>query len=178
MELIDYTEKSFVIIGNTKPFKENLKNFGGRWNGNLNIENSTASGGWIFSKKHKETVENWLKTVPIVTETPSRNVKTDGSGISPLFQKYIQKLRDVFDDDEKITFDYKKLYLKYIHSTFVSSNDDEIDGYFDNEIDELHGMFFDLVHENNLSFDDYTKLNRRKFIEYVLISMQKSQNES
>jgi hypothetical protein len=95
-----------------------------------------------------------------------------------LFQKYIQKLRDVFEDDEKITFDYKKLYLKYIHSTFVSSNDDEIDGYFDNEIDELHGMFFDLVHENNLSFDDYNKLNRRKFIEYVLISMQKSQNES
>ena len=51
----DYSEKSFVVRGNTKEYKDKLKELGGKWNSNL-----TNGGGWIFSKKHKNDVEQFI----------------------------------------------------------------------------------------------------------------------
>ena len=58
MEISDYSEKSFVVRGDTKPHKDKLKELGGKWNSNL-----TDGGGWIFSKKHKDAVEALLNNV-------------------------------------------------------------------------------------------------------------------
>ena len=55
MEISDYSEKSFVVRGNTKEYKDKLKEFGGKWNSNL-----TNGGGWIFSKKHKDKIETFV----------------------------------------------------------------------------------------------------------------------
>ena len=48
----EYSPKSFVVRGDTKPFKDELKNMGGRWNTHL-----TVGAGWIFSNEHKSKVE-------------------------------------------------------------------------------------------------------------------------
>ena len=39
-------EKSLVLMGDTKPFKETIKEMGGKWNANLK-----CGPGWIFAKK-------------------------------------------------------------------------------------------------------------------------------
>lgn len=56
VELIDYSEKSFAIIGETKPIKETLKSLGGSFNGRL-----SCGPGWIFSKSKIDTVKQTLQ---------------------------------------------------------------------------------------------------------------------
>lgn len=56
LELIDYSEKSFAIIGETKPIKETLKSLGGSFNGRL-----SCGPGWIFSKSKINTVKQILQ---------------------------------------------------------------------------------------------------------------------
>lgn len=60
-EIVDYTEKSCAVIGETKDHKENLKKLGCKFNNNLNI-NGEKVPGWIFSKKNKEDISSFIQT--------------------------------------------------------------------------------------------------------------------
>lgn len=55
LELIDYSEKSFAIIGDTKPIKKTLSDLGGSFNGRL-----SCGPGWIFSKSRINNVKQAL----------------------------------------------------------------------------------------------------------------------
>lgn len=55
LELIDYSEKSFAIIGETKPLKEKMSKLGGSFNGRL-----SCGPGWIFPKSKINTVKQTL----------------------------------------------------------------------------------------------------------------------
>ncbi len=48
IEIIDYSDKSVAVIGDTKPIKEHLKALGGRFNYRL-----SCGPGWIFPKRKK-----------------------------------------------------------------------------------------------------------------------------
>jgi hypothetical protein len=48
VNIIHYSEKSFILVGDTKQFKEQIKNIGGKWNSKLKNNHK----GWIFSKKN------------------------------------------------------------------------------------------------------------------------------
>jgi len=50
--IVDYSEKAFALVGDTKPIKDKLKELGGRFNPSLK-----CGAGWIFSKKHLEAVK-------------------------------------------------------------------------------------------------------------------------
>lgn len=55
----DYNDRSFVVRGNTRLYKDQLRNLGGRWNPNLK-----GGCGWIFSKRqHEKKVDTWLKSL-------------------------------------------------------------------------------------------------------------------
>ena len=45
-EIIDYSEKSIAVVGDTKDIKDSLKEIGGAFNPRLR-----CGAGWIFSKK-------------------------------------------------------------------------------------------------------------------------------
>jgi hypothetical protein len=45
--------KSFLVKGDTKSIKEDLKSMGGRWNGSL--------GGWLFPKSKEIEIAEFLK---------------------------------------------------------------------------------------------------------------------
>jgi hypothetical protein len=62
----DYSENSFVIYGETKPYKDEIKNLGGKWNSNLK-----TGPGWIFSNKNKCTAHEWF--VNKVNEIKAKN---------------------------------------------------------------------------------------------------------
>lgn len=51
LSLVNYTAKSFIVIGNTQPHKETLKALGGKYNAKLK-----AGAGWIFPTNKKQEV--------------------------------------------------------------------------------------------------------------------------
>jgi len=74
-----YSEKSFVVRGETKEHKEKLSDLGGKWNSRLR-----DGAGWIFPNMLRKNVENWINHGIIVqkkrynsseeTFTPNANV--------------------------------------------------------------------------------------------------------
>ncbi|WP_412464182.1 hypothetical protein [Flavobacterium mekongense] len=55
VQIIEYSEKSFAVIGDTKPIKDTLKDLGGRFNFRL-----TCGAGWIFPNSKLEEVQTVL----------------------------------------------------------------------------------------------------------------------
>lgn len=53
IKLVNYSEKSVAVVGDTKRIKAQLKALGGRFNPHL-----TCGAGWIFSKKKQEQLQN------------------------------------------------------------------------------------------------------------------------
>ena len=56
IEFVDYSEKSFVVIGDTKPIKEILKGLGGKFR-----KGFTCGAGWVFPKTKYETVKKAIE---------------------------------------------------------------------------------------------------------------------
>lgn len=56
----NYTDKSFVVRGDTKKYREQLKNLGGKWN-NLLTDKETGEkfAGWIYPSIKKNDVKKW-----------------------------------------------------------------------------------------------------------------------
>ncbi len=52
IEYVDYSEKAFAIVGDTKPIKDKLKELGGRFNSCLK-----CGAGWVFSKKKEQEIK-------------------------------------------------------------------------------------------------------------------------
>jgi hypothetical protein len=57
IEINDYTEKTFIVQGNTKDYKDKLKEIGGKWNGFKKF--------WIFPNSKREEVEKIFSDVDI-----------------------------------------------------------------------------------------------------------------
>jgi len=62
IQMKEYSDKSLIIYGDTKPYKDLLKELKGRYNSNLRVDGEKVSG-WIFSKKHKEKLEKLISHV-------------------------------------------------------------------------------------------------------------------
>jgi hypothetical protein len=58
LEIEKYSEKSIAVFGDTKYYKEELKDLGGKYNPNLN-----GKAGWIFSNKNRDKLEEWIKNI-------------------------------------------------------------------------------------------------------------------
>ena len=57
VEFVDYSEKAFVVIGDTKPIKDKLKKLGGKFNFRL-----SCGAGWVFPKTKYESVKEALNS--------------------------------------------------------------------------------------------------------------------
>lgn len=64
-----YTDKSIAIFGNTRPWTENLKALGGRFNRNL-----TGGPGWIFGRAKEQEILQFLTQVEQGTIQPFTKV--------------------------------------------------------------------------------------------------------
>lgn len=59
-KIVDYSEKAFAVVGDTRAIKDTLKQHGGRFNSSLTVGGSKVAG-WIFSKKSIDAVRNALR---------------------------------------------------------------------------------------------------------------------
>lgn len=62
IEIVEYSEKSIAVFGNTTPIKDVLNDLGGRFNWYLNY-NGEKKPGWIFSKKNEAELRRVLNQV-------------------------------------------------------------------------------------------------------------------
>lgn len=56
IEIVQYTEKSYAIFGDTKPIKESIKAAGGKWNRFLKKGTETVAG-WVIPTKNRSIEE-------------------------------------------------------------------------------------------------------------------------
>ena len=104
--LKDYSEKSFVVSGETKKFKEELKSLGGKWNSNLK-----EGPGWIFSNKRKEKVQKWLNNEPVSSE--SEYSDSSETELPITVNEYSEKSFVLLGETKKYKEDIKKLGGKW-----------------------------------------------------------------
>lgn len=57
INIIDYSERAFAVVGDTKAVRDALKKMGGSFNGKL-----SCGPGWIFSNKKREEVEKFIQS--------------------------------------------------------------------------------------------------------------------
>ncbi len=82
MEVKSYSEKSYIVFGDTKEYKEQLKNLGGKFNMYLkHPETSEVVAGWIFKKTDDliEEIEKIEKGFYVMRE---EKVKEDKESVS------------------------------------------------------------------------------------------------
>lgn len=58
LEVKDYSERAIVVIGETKEFKDSLKQLGGRYNKFL-----SCGEGWVFSRRWIDDVQKFVNEV-------------------------------------------------------------------------------------------------------------------
>jgi len=91
----EYSAKALVIRGNTKVYKDQLKQLGGKYNSRLRDGDSSigTSPGWIFSKSKSGSISKFLETGEMYEEedgeTAPVQVKVEEKVITP---KKIQPL--------------------------------------------------------------------------------------
>ena len=100
-EIIDYSEKSIAVIGDTKNIKESLKEIGGVFNPRLR-----CGAGWIFSKKKMAELEEILGDGVVTATTPERP-QTDTAELIGEYRGELVKLWRT--DTSMIDFCIKKI---------------------------------------------------------------------
>jgi len=122
MELTEYSEKSFVVFGDTKPYKDSLKALGGKFNSKLKIEGEETPG-WIFSKKQSEKVQKFLAQVAAGGEAETNSLPSlegeDGSETFSSVSSNPKSLPKVVmvEDDNKYQFVKFKIFKPRVGMT-------------------------------------------------------------
>jgi hypothetical protein len=120
----NYTEKSIVVRGDTKEYKEELKKLGGKYNANLK-----GGGGWIFSKKVEDKVFQFISSpkvegTPVIQKEDKCNNPTKIIPLMSEIKKYIYTL----SSEQKIEFINEVVCMcKPTVKIIVSSSTDDIE---------------------------------------------------
>lgn len=111
--LTDYTERSFVVHGDTIPHANKLKELGGKFNPKLKI-----GPGWIFSIARKGSVQNYIDTGEVKPHVFEKKEFKSNTGNEDKIEKIFRSLISAFDSDgeyegEEILKIIKKVKEKY-----------------------------------------------------------------
>ena len=88
MNIEDYSEKSFVVLGETLPHKDNLKALGGKWNSRLR----DGKKGWIYPMNRKSSVEEYISTGKVNPVFSSSSLKEEVYQLRKQFENAFQEI--------------------------------------------------------------------------------------
>ena len=101
IQIVNYSEKSIAVLGDTKPIKDHLVALGGKFNPSLTWKEERVSG-WIFVLSKKEEVKKVLLAY------------ADGSlGDAPVREKNVTRGNDVKTSGDGFSFT-KEMYLALV----------------------------------------------------------------
>lgn len=89
-KIVDYSEKAFAVVGDTREIKDTLKQHGGRFNPSLTVGGSKVAG-WIFSKKSIDAVRNALRAFCTQEQPAEQPVQTEHTEDQPAAEHNQQK---------------------------------------------------------------------------------------
>jgi len=125
-----YSEKAFVVRGNTKAHKEELKKLKGKYNPYLN-----GGSGYIFSNKHLKEVEEYIKSlesgekyqevtyrVPLLSAGMKLELEKKGEITPVTITKIKTNDQGIVDNAYIETEDGKKYILKIINGEWGVCN--------------------------------------------------------
>lgn len=87
LTIIDYSDKAFAVVGDTKSVKDQLKKMGGRFNSKL-----SCGCGWIFSNKSRKEVETFISSGEVTERAgESRKASSEGSQFIEWLNEFLSK---------------------------------------------------------------------------------------
>lgn len=89
-EIVEYSEKSIAVFGDTKSIKDELKALGGKFNPALKYDGEKRTG-WIFPKKQADKVRALLAPASCVCSETSQNLNTKEEEVKPVVEHYFVK---------------------------------------------------------------------------------------
>ena len=90
VQIIDYSDKAFALVGETKTIKDGLKNLGGRFNGKL-----SCGAGWVFPKAKLEAVQQFLNAGFFLEERAPKQEKD-----MAVWEEYKQRVLKAENNDQ------------------------------------------------------------------------------
>ena len=148
VEIVQYSEKSFIVKGDTRPIKEDLKKLGGLW-----FKKETA---WLFSNKKREAVEKFISAGVITEQTTTEKGN-----------KFTEWLKEFVETQCKKESD-RKYYLKENVGAIKIE-----DHFFLIDKPHINNKF--CFHDEGPQYDLYRKLsNNDKEMEQYFISENES----
>ena len=128
----NYSERSIVVLGDTKPHKDALKSMGGRFNSRLKDDKV----GWVFPKTFEQQVKDYVSNGKITVKVkPNKDL--------------LQQLQEV---NREIKEDIKRVEKKI----------DNLDKKLDVVVSLLHQIIGKPIESNNSGTNEKRRLLRRK----------------
>jgi hypothetical protein len=80
LRIVDYSDASVALFGDTFPIKDKCKQLGGSFNKSLTLDSGRAPG-WIFTKDKKSELEALAKSTPQSDKTKKTTSSTTTSDV-------------------------------------------------------------------------------------------------
>ena len=138
INIIDYSEKAFAVVGDTKAVKDSLKKMGGRFNAKL-----SCGCGWIFSNKMREEVEKFISSGEVTGKVIAERKKTTSEGSQ--FVEWLNEFLSIADG-----FD-REYYKKHAVGAIKLA-----DGYYIIEKPSIENRF--CFHDEGPQYEQYKSL--------------------
>ena len=124
MTIEEYSEKSFVVRGDTKPYKNDLIARHGRYNPNLR-----GGGGWVFSKRHLKNIQTYISENTDISRKRKNFVDLD---------YYKKKLRKTIKEEVRVE----------VEREFAQQKPFMLDQWRSEIIKEDKSMYFSTIFRN------------------------------
>lgn len=107
IRIVDYNERSFAVVGDTKPLKNELKKLGGCFNGKL-----SCGAGWIFAIGKKDAVAAFIASGEVQGSKVQGSKDKPAAKDTALLEEYMQEWDKVWHGDKRM-LDYERKRFSY-----------------------------------------------------------------
>ena len=159
IEIKRESEWCFILSGNTRQYRNELINMGGRWQ-SRDLE-------WIFDNDKYDLVSNWLGKDKIKHTEVKQENKSNEKDVDILFESFLEWFRKkTLKKDLNKIFDSFKCYNE-------GKEVDETDIYFCFDKLFLDNIYYEFISQNkNIKHSEFLKLDKNKMIEHALLILK------
>ena len=137
LNINEYSEKAFVVRGDTKPYKDQLLNRGGKWNPNLK-----GGAGWIFSKRHMPFIQVFVHEANrgklTFNKTAVNKTAVNKTAVNPILSKKRKA-------DETLRERYERKLRKKIRKELEADIEAKVRAEYDNRARDNRAFHFPAI---------------------------------
>ena len=121
-----YSEKSFIVRGDTRPHRESLSSLGGKWADRLTDKKTQEKfGAWLFWTAKRKELDNWVDSGCKEVKTGGYKAGGGGSGGTQGQSIDTKRLTKRLIDMEKRLINIEKLLKEFITGEVDDDEEEE-----------------------------------------------------